>query len=458
MSDRIDSKQDSKSAETKAGPIGLTRRRFLRSSSVATASLGAALSTSSPPRPAATAGHVARQGQRTLTSAPSPSSHDTPQIRRRATLGRTQLKIPDISFGTFSLESDENLVRHALDRGITHFDTAEGYTEGRAETVLGKALAGHRHEVTLTSKFVALPEHTVEKQMRTLEGSLRRLGTDYIDIYLNHAVNDVDRLRSEHWQAFADRAKREGKIRHVGMSGHSGRLGQCIEYALDEDLVDVLLVAYNFSQQPSFKESLKQHLSDWVPQLDIVSGNPLLPSLLTRAHESGVGVMVMKTLKGARLNDMRPFEEPGRTFAQSAFRWVLSEPSVDGLVVSMTSESMVDEYVEASGSGEPDLADLAMLGRYSARNAGTSCLVGCDDCNRACPAGVQIGDVLRTRMYDRDYGQPKIAAREYAQLDRNADACLSCSGLPCAGACTSGLEIADLTRDTARRFSSIQAN
>lgn len=415
---------------------GLTRRTFLRASSVVGASLGV---------PAATA---------TAASATSrlDGSAGPPGIRGRARLGKTGLEIPDISFGTFSLESDEDLVRHALDRGVTHFDSAEGYTEGRAETVLGKALHGRRHEVTLTSKFVAEPEHSAAHQMEVLEGSLRRLRTDYIDIYLNHAVNDVARLRSEEWQSFAERAKREGKIRHIGMSGHSGGLGECMEFALDEKLVDVFLVAYNFSQQPSFKESLKQHLSDWLPDLDIVSGNPRLPELLGRAHTEGVGVMVMKTLKGARLNDMRPFEEPGRTFAQSAFRWVLSEPAVDGLVVSMTSKEMVDEYVEASGSGPPDGRDLALLARYAARNARTSCLVGCGDCAGACPAGVPIADVLRMRMYDLDYRQPAIAAREYAQLTPNADACLTCSGLPCADACSSGLSIRELTRDTALRL------
>ena len=63
--------------------------------------------------------------------------------------------------------------------------------------------------------------------------------------------------------------------------------------------------------------------------------------------------MVMKTLKGARMNDMRGVQRPGRTFSQAAFRWVLSDPSVDGLVISMTSTEAIDEFVEASGSGGP---------------------------------------------------------------------------------------------------------
>lgn len=406
-----------------------TRRRFLRA--------GTALGT-------AVAAGAASSGARAA---------ETPAIRRRVTLGRTGVEVPDISFGTFSLEdeADERLVHHALDRGITHFDTAEGYTEGRAEKILGRALRGRRDEVTLTSKYWALPEHSAEYQMRMLEQSLRHLHTDYVDLYMNHAVNEVARL-SDEWQRFATLAKEQGKIRAIGMSGHAPRLAQCMEHALDHDLVDVFLVAYSFAQQPSFKESLKSYLSDWLPSLDIVASQARLPELLARAHRQGVGVMVMKTLKGARLNDMRPFERPGRTFAQAAFRWVLSDPAVDGLAVTMTSAEQIDEYIEASGGDAPDREDLALLARYAAVNAGTSCLIGCGDCLSSCPQGVAINDVMRMRMYDRDYGKRAIAQREYARLTASAEACLGCSGAPCAGACPSGLDIAGLNRDTHRRL------
>ena len=373
---------------------------------------------------------------------------ETPRIRKRSTLGKTGIEIPDISFGTFSLESDETLVLHALDRGVTHFDTAESYTEGRAEEVLGRALRGRRQEATLTSKFWARADNTAAQQMKILETSLRRLGTDYIDIYLNHAVNEIERLDNPEWQAFAERAKREGKIRAIGMSGHAGRLTECLAHAIDKKLVDVILVAYNFSQQPSYRAQVKRYLQDLAASFDFVTIQPRLPEMLQRARAAGVGVMVMKTLEGARSNDMRPFEKAGRTFAQSAFRWVLSESAVDGLVVTMTSQAMIDEYVEASGSGPPDLADLALLARYESRHASTTCVVGCGDCLDACPAGVAISDVMRTRMYARDYGIPAIAAREYAAIGVNAAACLQCSGAPCATACPRGIPIADWNRKT----------
>ncbi len=421
-----------------------TRRVFLGESIRRGAALGAGLALPGVGFDATRAGAA--------DSALPAGGGSSPVIRRRSTLGRTGIEIPDISFGTFSLEHDEQLVLHALERGITHFDTAEGYTEGRAESVLGRALRGRRHEVTLTSKFWARPDLTAAHQMKVLETSLRRLGTDYVDIYLNHAVNELERLDSPEWQAFAERAKREGKIRAIGISGHSGRLVECLGHALDAKLVDVILVAYNFAQTPSYKEQVKRYLQDLAASFDFVTTQPLLPEMLARAKAAGVGVMVMKTLQGARKNDMRPFESAGRTFAQSAFRWVLSEPAIDGLVVSMTSREMIDEYVEASGSGPRDLADLALLARYESRHAGTSCVVGCGDCLSACPAGVSIPDVMRTRMYSFDYGIPKVAAREYASIGRDAEACLRCSGAPCATACPRGIPIADWNRETHRQL------
>lgn len=421
-----------------------TRRRFLAETVERSSILGATLALAGP---AASAG--ADDGREPSARAPGAKGTGAPvSIRSRRALGRTGLEIPDISMGTFSLDEGEALVHHALDRGITHFDTAESYSGGRAEEVLGRALRGRRQQVTITSKFSASPAHTSAQQMAILERSLRKLGTDTIDVYLNHAVNDEARLESDHWLAFVEQAKRQGKIRAAGMSGHAGRLTECLKRGLDAGVLDVILVAYNFSQQPSYREDVKRYLSGLSSSFDFVSPQPGLPALLARAHAAGVGVMVMKTLKGARLNDMRPFEADGRTFAQAAFRWVLSDPAIDGLVVSMTSRAMIDEYVAASGSGPPDRADLALLARYEARHGATTCTVGCGDCLSACPAGVPIADVLRTRMYALDYGLPETAAAEYARLAGDASPCLGCSGTPCAGACPVGLPIAAFARET----------
>jgi len=84
----------------------------------------------------------------------------------------------------------------------------------------------------------------------------------------------------------------------------------------------------------------------------------------------------MKTLLGARLNDMRPWEKPNGTFAQAAFRWTLSNPSIDGLIVSMKSTEQIDEYLGASGMGAPRASDLQLLEGYASLNSDTQCRQG----------------------------------------------------------------------------------
>ena len=363
-------------------------------------------------------------------------------VRGVRTLGRTGLRVPDIAFGSFRLkEGDEDLVRYAFDAGVTHFDTAESYGDGTSERTLGKALAGRRDRCTITSKTVADADGKRADFMRGLESSLRRLATDRIDVYLNHAVNDVARLANPEWQAFVAAAKQQGKIRFAGMSGHAGKLIECLDHALDHDLADTVLVAYNFGQDPKFYER-------FLRDTDMVAVQPDLPRVLAKAKAKNVGVQTMKTLMGARLNDMRPYESGGATFAQAAFRWVLSSPHVDGVVVTMSDRTHVDEYLGASGARAVDRADVDLLVRYASLQAGAYCRHGCGICESSCPAAVPIGEVLRARMYARDYGAVDIARTEYATLGRPASACLSCSAQPCAGTCPHGLAPNVLTRAT----------
>ncbi len=308
-------------------------------------------------------------------------------------------------------------MRYALERGVNYFDTAEGYEDGRSEEAIGEALQGERDRVFLASKVKAGARTPRAEIMKRLEGSLRRLRTDHIDVYFNHAVNDVARLENGEWFEFADRAREQGKIRFTGMSGHGGKLVECLDYALDNDLVDVILCGYNFGQDPSFHQRFTARL-DWV------AVQPDLPRVLEKAHAKGVGVVAMKTLRGARLNDMRPYERGGATFAQAAFRWVLSNPNVDALVISMTSREKIDEFVGASGGPEPRGAALGLLEGYLLSSRDGYCNHGCDACEASCPQGVPISEVLRTRMYATDYGDRDYASREYAQLTVNAASCL----------------------------------
>jgi predicted aldo/keto reductase-like oxidoreductase len=239
-----------------------------------------------------------------------------------------------------------------------------------------------------------------------------------------------------------------GKLRALIISGRNNHDWRTTTPLLRQQLVDtgkfdVILCAFNFGQDPRFYQHLLGGF-DWVAR------QPGLPRVLEKARSHGVGVVTMKTLMGERLNDMRPYERDGATFAQAAFRWVLSNQNVDALIISMTSRESIDEYLGASGSQRVQAEDLPLLERYAQLNGTSYCRNACNACEDACPAGVAIADVMRTRMYAVDYGAMRMARDEYAMVARNAEACLSCSAKPCAGACPHGLKIEALTAPTHR--------
>jgi predicted aldo/keto reductase-like oxidoreductase len=395
------------------------RREFLRSGSVAAAALAG-------------------------LDALAQTAGTGPRIQRYKRLGRTELKVSDISFGSAS-SADEALVRHALARGVNYFDTAESYRWGGAEEAIGVALSRRRGDVVISTKTKAGASDTRADMMKALEGSLKRLGTDHVDIYFNHGVDDVARLQNPEWREFTALAKRQGKIRFRGMSGHGGDLVKCLDYAIDNDLVDVILCSYSFAQDPKFTDKLR-HTFHWA------AIQPDMTRVLAKAKQKDIGVVAMKTLMGARLNDMRPFERPGGTYAQAAFRWVLSDPNVDALVISMTSAELIDEYVAASGAAKLSQHDFDLLAIYADMRVGNYCMPGCSACRESCPQDVRIAEVLRTRMYDVDYGDRALARSEYAQLGAPASACVACAHQACLNACPAGVPIAQFTREASIRL------
>ena len=333
-----------------------------------------------------------------------------PRVKAYRRLGRTGLEISDVSFGGSRLRpSESGVVEHALERGVNYFDTASSYSRGDSETVLGPVLKGRRDRIVLASKVKAEADARWPEMMRVLDQSLRRLQTDYIDIYFNHAINDLDRVGNPEWGEFVERARKAGKFRYSGVSGHGGRLVKCLDYVVDNDLVDVMLVGYNFGQDPAFYQK-------FIESFDFVAPQPDLPRVLERAREKDIGVIAMKTLRGAKLNDMRPYEAGGATFSQAAFRWVLNGGLADALIVTMRSREQVDEYLGASGA--------------------------------AAPTAVPIPEVLRTRMYAEDYADPDLGREDYARLGAGASACTSCASRACLDACPFGIDVPELTQRT----------
>jgi predicted aldo/keto reductase-like oxidoreductase len=345
------------------------------------------------------------------------------RVRAYRPLGSTGFEISDVSFGSAELDNVE-IVRNAVGRGINYFDTSPDYSNAKSERAIGEGIAGTpRDKLFVASKFCTpnghLPTHvSVENAIRAVEDSLLRIGTDYIDLVHVHACNSVERLMSPNIHEAFDRLKEAGKVRFLGVSSHTPDLEVVMRHAVASDRFDVIMVAYNYDYFPTIGE------------------------IFHDAHQKGMGVMAMKTLKGAFHSKRDEFSDTEKeAFSQAALKWVLSNPDVSGLVISMNRPDQINEYLMASGQPfEP--ADQALLERYDTLASGVYCRPGCGACLDSCPNDVPIDDVLRWRMYSENYGRHEEASNRFAALDprRTTDGCVDCAA-PCASACPFDLQV-----------------
>ncbi len=339
--------------------------------------------------------------------------------------GRTEWNVSDIVLGTGRIrgEDGERIARLALDRGVNYFDTSPDYSGSGSEQAMGRAIQGVRDELFIATKFCTPHGHLpagapVERYKQVVEESLGRLGTDYVDLVHIHSCDQVDRLMDENAHEAFDRLKEEGKVRFLGVSSHTPNLVEVAETAIDSGRFDVMMLAY--------------HHGTWAP----------MDELMRRARsEQDMGVVAMKTLKGAKHHGLAGFRDEADAYSQAALRWVLSNQDVSCAVISFFELQHVDEYLHASG-GQVTERDLAILEKYDRQILGSYCAPHCGDCLSSCPEELPIHDVLRYRMYFEDYGWEKEGMRLYGALDANkrAEVCASCAA-PCLGSCPTGIPI-----------------
>ncbi|TAN39630.1 MAG: twin-arginine translocation signal domain-containing protein [Nitrospirae bacterium] len=362
------------------------------------------------------------------------AAEDKPAVRSYRPIGRTGLKMSDISFGAGKLLASSMVLR-AIDSGINYFDTAPDY--GQSEKTIGEAMARiSRDKIIITSKFCTpmpypghLPLGTRKKDyIASVDGSLSRMKTDHLDFIFVHAIGEMDksleaekkRLLDEEMLAAVADLKKAGKVRFLGTSSHGpNNMEELLLTAVRSGHFDVIQPAFNFMKFPK------------------------LPGVLKEAHKQGVGVIAMKTLAGAMEMNMEAGE---KDFSHAAFTWVLKHPEISGLIITMKTAADMELYLRASGAKFTS-ADQDVLKRYARLYGREYCRTGCGACEGACAAGVQIASVMRYRMYFRDYAMEKRAMESYALLKKNASACADCTSPACQGSCPYGLPVKDMLAD-----------
>jgi aryl-alcohol dehydrogenase-like predicted oxidoreductase len=302
-------------------------------------------------------------------------------------LGRSGLKVSEITYGNWlthgsQVENDAAAacVRAALDAGISTFDTADAYAGGAAETVLGEALKGERRaslEILTKVYWPTGPKGPNDSGlsrkhiMESIEGSLRRLQTDYVDLYQAHRFDHETPLE-ETIQAFAD-VVRSGKALYIGVSEWTAqqlRDGQALAKELGFSLV---------SNQPQYSMLWRVIEAEVVPaseELGIsqIVFSPIAQGALTGKYrpgaappagsratdEKGGATMIQRWMDDetlTRIQALAPIaSDLGLSMAQLAVAWVLQNANVASAIIGASRPEQVTDNVKASGVRlEPDV-------------------------------------------------------------------------------------------------------
>ena len=330
------------------------------------------------------------------------------------------------------------LIRKAIDGGVTYLDTAFVYLDQTSETILGKALQdGYRDKVTIATKMPIDRVHNREEMENMFESELKKLQTDHIDFYLMHGIN------KEKWELAKERGvdkffnelKAAGKIRFKCFSFH-GPYDE-FEYIINDYDWDMVQIQYNF--------------------MDVE--NQAGTKGLELAGRLGIPVVIMEGLLGGRLAnapdnvqalyDAFPVK---RSAVEWAFRWLCNHKEIATVLSGCNEMEQVEDNLRIFDTVEVGCMDEAELklmddvrAAYKSRTK-----IGCTGCRYCmpCPNGVSIPEVFRLWNESSLYGTDPKSGWDYKRLVDNGatpENCIECGA--CEAACPQYLPIIESLKD-----------
>lgn len=266
-------------------------------------------------------------------------------------LGKSDLLVSEIAFGCMSLPENgagnEKLIHHAIEMGINLFDTADLYQHGANELMLGKIIKGKRNGLIVATKvgnqwrsdgsgwdWNPRKEYILE----SAEESLKRLGTDRIDLYQLHGGTLEDNI-DETVEAFEE-LKKQGKIRHYGIS--SIRPNVIREYVKRSSIASVMMQYSLLDRRPEeFCLGLLEQYG-----IGVLVRGALAQGLLAGKAPARVFNYTVEQVKTAGL-EVETLSLRERTRAQTAIRFVLNHPSVSSAVVGIRTAVQLEEIASS---------------------------------------------------------------------------------------------------------------
>ncbi|MBN1186194.1 MAG: aldo/keto reductase [Bacteroidales bacterium] len=351
-------------------------------------------------------------------------------IKRK--LGNTGLELPIVSFGVMRSDSS-NLAKAAIEKGITHFDTAHYYQDGKNEEMLGNVFKNYSRDSLIVATKV-LPEDyyldpryekitsasTKEKFIERFEISLKRLQMDYVDILYLHAMRSYEDTLNESMMEALTELKKQGKCRFIGVSTHSHE-HDVIQAAIDSKTYDVVLTAINFN---------KKNINEITDKIAL-------------ANENGLGIVGMKTMAGGYWDKER--KHPIN--CKAALKWVLQNEHVHTTIPGIVSFDQLDENLSVMENLEMTEEEKASLNPPEGLEAGLYCS-GCRQCIPQCPKKLPIPDISRAYMYAYGYKELAKSRQLIEELNYDEKACDECT--ICIVNCPHGFNVREKIADISR--------
>ncbi len=344
------------------------------------------------------------------------------------TLGRTGLNVPIVSMGVMNASNPE-IVQASYEIGIRHFDTAAYYQFGRNEQMVGSVInrLKARDKIVLGTKIHTpgqrrglQPEESKKKLIEACEASLRRLGTDYLDILYVHDVSDPETVADKAIIEGLEILKEQKKVLYTGIATHT-RMNEVIDAVVNGGFYDVVLTAINFT----------------------MADNTALLESISKAAAQGVAIVAMKALAGGARwpNPQARQNYTSSTIATAALKWVLRNENIATSIPGYTNYEHMQEDFSVARNLEYTAEEKKLLSDNNVKLSLGYCHQ-CRECLATCPDGVDIPNLMRTHMYAAQYGNFHQARATLNDIPGNAGLrlCSECSS--CQAQCANTVDIA----------------
>ena len=306
--------------------------------------------------------------------------------------------------GMFDIPNNQIILQKAVEWGVTYWDTAHGYGNGNSELGIGIYLKKHpkiRSELFLVSK--ASGAKNIKDMDSRLKTTLKRMNTDYVDLYFIHGMANSNHLTNE-IKEWAREKKKQGSVRCFGFSTHKN-MAKCLMGASKLNWIDAIMTTYNFR--------LMQDRD--------------MQAAVEACYQAGIGLIAMKTqgpgpIKPDSLQDQKlagHFLKQGYTEHQAKLKAVWQDKRIASICSQMPSVAILGTNVAAAiDKTKLTRADNDVLSQYAQATCSDYC-AGCSHiCHGAAPETPCVSEVMRYLMYYHNYGDQRRARQLFAELPR----------------------------------------